>query len=98
MVRVAPARSARTPRQAEEQLVYFMFYRLATGKNCQAVGEVVARSVLDSRVFTEVTAAIFESAGRLRTGVMNCRDTVHLAAAPDLGSEGYSADISRAAS
>ena len=48
---------------------------------------VMARLVLDSLVLTEVTAAIFEAAGRLDTGVMNCRDAVHLAAALDLGDD-----------
>ena len=47
----------------------------------------MARLVLDSLVLTEVTAAIFEAAGRLDTGVMNCRDAVHLAAALDLGDD-----------
>ncbi len=48
---------------------------------------VMARLVLDSLVLTEVTADIFEAAGRLDTGVMNCRDAVHLAAALDLGDD-----------
>ena len=47
----------------------------------------MARLVLDSLVLTEVTADIFEAAGRLDTGVMNCRDAVHLAAALDLGDD-----------
>ena len=48
---------------------------------------VMARLVLDSLVLTEVTADIFEAAGRLDTGVMNCRNAVHLAAALDLGDD-----------
>ena len=48
---------------------------------------VMARLVLESLVLTDVTADIFEAAGRLETGVMNCRDAVHLAAALDLGDD-----------
>jgi hypothetical protein len=55
---------------------------------CSAPDRVVmARLVLDSLVLMEVTAEIFEAAARLDTGVMNCRDAVHLAAALDLGDD-----------
>ena len=48
---------------------------------------VMARLVLDSLVLTEVTAAIFEAAGRLDTASVHSRDAVHLAAALDLGDD-----------
>ena len=48
---------------------------------------VMARLVLDSLVLTEVTAAIFEAAGRLDGDGLHSRDAVHLAAALDLGDD-----------
>ena len=48
---------------------------------------VMARLVLDSLVLTEVTADIFEAAGRLDTASVHSRDAIHLAAALDLGDD-----------
>ena len=48
---------------------------------------VMARLVLDSLVLTEVTAEIFEAAGRLDAGGLRGLDSVHLAAALDLGDD-----------
>ena len=48
---------------------------------------VMARLVLDSLVLTEVTAEIFEAAGRLHDPEMLSRDAIHLAAALDLSDD-----------
>lgn len=48
---------------------------------------VMARLVLDSLVLMEVTAAIFEAAGRLDNAGLRSLDAVHLAAALDLGDD-----------
>ena len=48
---------------------------------------VMARLVLDSLVLTEVTAEIFEAAGRLHEPEMLSRDAIHLAAALDLSDD-----------
>ncbi len=48
---------------------------------------VMARLVLDSLVLTEVTAEIFEAAGRLDASGLRGLDSVHLAAALDLGDD-----------
>ena len=48
---------------------------------------VMARLVLDSLVRTEVTADIFEAAGRLHDAEMRSRDAIHLAAALDLSDD-----------
>ena len=48
---------------------------------------VMARLVLDSLVLTEVTAEIFEAAGRLDTSDLRSLDSIHLAAALDLGDD-----------
>lgn len=48
---------------------------------------VRAREVLDALILTEVTAAVFEAAGRLDPDVLRTLDAVHLAAALDLGDD-----------
>ncbi len=48
---------------------------------------VRAREVLDSIILTRVSTAIFEEAGRLDPVVLRTLDTVHLAAALDLGDD-----------
>ena len=48
---------------------------------------VMARLVLDSLVLTEVTAEVFEAAGRLDAGGLPSLEAVHLAAALDLGDD-----------
>ena len=48
---------------------------------------VRAREVLDAVTLLEVTAAIFEAAGRLDPSVRRTLDAVHLAAALDLGDD-----------
>lgn len=48
---------------------------------------VMARLVLDSLVLMEVTAAIFETAGRLDIATLRSLHAVHLAAALDLGDD-----------
>lgn len=66
---------------------------LARTELLRAVGRVasdrvvMARLVLDSLVLTEVTAAIFEAAGRLDASGLRSLDAVHLAAALDLGGD-----------
>ncbi|MFN0029439.1 MAG: type II toxin-antitoxin system VapC family toxin [Acidimicrobiales bacterium] len=46
-----------------------------------------ARAVLDSITLTEVTATLFEQAGRLDPPTLRSLDAVHLAAALDLGDD-----------
>ena len=48
---------------------------------------VQARAVLDSITLTEVTTAIFESAGRLDPTALRGLDAIHLAAAISLGDD-----------
>ena len=46
-----------------------------------------ARAVLDSITLTELTAPMFEEAGRLDPTTLRTRDALHLAAALDLGDD-----------
>ncbi len=46
-----------------------------------------ARAVLDSITLTEITASLFEAAGRLDPTASRSLDAVHLAAALDLGDD-----------
>jgi predicted nucleic acid-binding protein len=46
-----------------------------------------ARKVLDSVILVEVTAAVFEDAGRLDPASLRSLDAIHLAAALDLGDD-----------
>lgn len=46
-----------------------------------------ARAVLDSLTLTEVTASLFEAAGRLDPTTLRTLDSIHLAAALDLGDD-----------
>jgi hypothetical protein len=46
-----------------------------------------ARSVLDSITLLEVTAALFEAAGRLEPTSLRSLDAIHLASALDLGDD-----------
>ena len=48
---------------------------------------VRARQVLDGLTLTEVTAAVFEAAGRLDPTILRSLDAIHLAAALDLGDD-----------
>ena len=46
-----------------------------------------ARAVLDSVTLVQVTAAVFEAAGRLDPSGLRSPDAIHLAAAFDLGDD-----------
>jgi hypothetical protein len=46
-----------------------------------------ARAVLDSITLTEITASLFEEAGRLEPPSLHSLDALHLAAALDLGDD-----------
>lgn len=48
---------------------------------------LLARQVLDSVTLVEVTAAVFEEAGRLDPSTLRSLDAIHLAAALDLGDD-----------
>ena len=48
---------------------------------------VRAREVLESLTLTQVTTAIFETAGRLDPAILRTLDAIHIAAALDLGDD-----------